>query len=243
MESVPPIVLSHLFIRKLCAFAGYTFLVYDYFLTLSLEVAYIWNAPRTVIKVLFLVNRYWNLIGQGFIILEETGYLSHGSYRFCVAFQLYLPFFVIFSGESIRLMVLMRACAILGCKRSIAVVWNILYVFYAMAVLGVVFYFFTHGGPMHFEYLNETGVCILPAPPNLWTILLITIVLDSFILVLIGYSLRRMTRGSRGIHPSRLIRLLIRDAILFYIATLFNSLFCIVCWTTFSLVSIAPFDR
>lgn len=78
-------------------------------------------------------------------------------------------------------MVLMRACAILGCKRSIAVTWNILYVFYTMVILGVVFYFFTHGGreclhfgnvsiyhgflpAMQFYYLDETGVCILPAP-------------------------------------------------------------------------------
>lgn len=53
-------------------------------------------------------------------MLEETGYLSHNSERvclliftsalpvelnhhqFCAAFQLFIPFFVIFSGESIR---------------------------------------------------------------------------------------------------------------------------------------------
>ena len=37
------------------------------------------------------------------------------------------------------------------------------------------------------------------------------LVLDSFVLVLVGYSLRRIISGSRDVHPSRLIRLLIRD--------------------------------
>ncbi|KAF8448859.1 hypothetical protein L210DRAFT_2630647 [Boletus edulis BED1] len=231
--SVPSDVLGHLVTRKLVAFAGYTFLVYDYLLTLSLEVTYMWNTPWTVVKTLFLMNRYWNLIGQTFIMLEETGYLVHNSTQFCTAFELFLPFFVICSGESIRLLVAMRACAILGCKRSVAMTWYILYILYAIAVLGVVLYFFTHAGPLHFEYLDETGICITPAPLKLWTILFITLVLDSFLLVLVFYSLYRMTKVSRAVYCSRLIRLLARDAFLFYIATLFNSLFCILSWTLF----------
>ncbi|KAI9464668.1 hypothetical protein HD554DRAFT_1244913 [Boletus coccyginus] len=211
--SIPSTVLSQVFIRKLCAFAGYSFLVYDYLLTFSLEVAYIWDDPWSIVKILFLVNRYGSLIGQTFVMLEETGYVSHNSKRFCSAFELFVPFFVILTGESIRLLVVMRACAIFGCKRHVVLVWNILYVLYAMVVLGVTAYLFNHAA-------------------NIWPILFITLALDSFILVIVYYSVN--TKVSRDIHRSRLFRLLSRDALFFYIATLFNSLLCIVCWTVFS---------
>ncbi|KAN0088198.1 hypothetical protein V8E55_005255 [Tylopilus felleus] len=162
--SIPSTVLDQVFIRKLSVFAGYTFLLYDYLLTLGLEVEFIWDAPWTTVKTLFLFNRYLTLIGQTFIMLEETGYLSHNSERFCAAFQLFIPFFVIFSGESIRLLVAMRACAILGCKRIVSVIWNILYVLYSFVILGVALWFWNHAGPLHFQYLSETGICITPAP-------------------------------------------------------------------------------
>ena len=83
------------------------------------QAAYIWDNPWTVVKILFTVNRYGNLIGQTFIILEETGYLSRGSQRvclfvflrhllsfiahqFCTAYELFISSFVILTGESIR---------------------------------------------------------------------------------------------------------------------------------------------
>lgn len=44
---------------------------------------YIWKAPSTAVKIGFLVNRYGNVIGQTFIMLEETGYLSQGSEEVC----------------------------------------------------------------------------------------------------------------------------------------------------------------
>ena len=70
-------------------------------------------------KTGFLVNRYGNVIGQTFVMLEETGYLSQGSeevcgvftlresqssviYQFCMFFRLYCTLFMLFSAESIR---------------------------------------------------------------------------------------------------------------------------------------------
>lgn len=51
-----------------------------------LQVEYIWNRPWTIVKVMFLVNRYGNLIGQTSIRLEEAGLLSHGSQMVCCSF-------------------------------------------------------------------------------------------------------------------------------------------------------------
>lgn len=40
----------------------------------------------------------------------------------------------------------MRACAILGCKRIVSVIWNILYVLYSFVILGVALWFWNHAG-------------------------------------------------------------------------------------------------
>jgi hypothetical protein len=45
---------------------------------------YIWNAPWTLVKVMFLINRYGNLLGQTFVLLEEAGLLTNNSQEVCV---------------------------------------------------------------------------------------------------------------------------------------------------------------
>ncbi|KAH0836796.1 hypothetical protein J3R83DRAFT_8560 [Lanmaoa asiatica] len=212
-----PVFLDQMFTRKLFAFAGNTVLVYDYLLTLSLEVAYIWNAPWTVVKVLFLINRYGNLIGQTFIMLEETGYLSQNSQEvylscFCVtcraqsyisfvrAFQLYCTSFSVLSGESIRL------------------------------ILGVSLYWVKNLGLLQSKYLTVNGVCFSPTPSNAWRLWLLPLFFDGLMLAIVCGSLYRLSRWSPGCRPSRLVSLLARDAFLFYFAALFNVVFFIVCW-------------
>ncbi|KAF9232839.1 hypothetical protein BU15DRAFT_67118 [Melanogaster broomeanus] len=103
--SVPSEFLNALFIRKSLFFAGHSLLVYDYLLTFSRErfkVEYVWGAPWTVVKAIFLLNRYGNLIGQSVVALEETGILSHGAEKFCVGFGLFVAAFMIFSTETIH---------------------------------------------------------------------------------------------------------------------------------------------
>ena len=51
-----------------------------------LQISYIWDAPWTVVKVMFLINRYGNLIGQTFIRLEEAGILANNSRSVCCSF-------------------------------------------------------------------------------------------------------------------------------------------------------------
>ncbi|KAG9313156.1 hypothetical protein JVU11DRAFT_6606 [Chiua virens] len=232
--SVPPVFLSHLLIRKSVAFAGNTLLLYDYFLTLPLEVSYIWKSPWSLVKVLFLVNRYGNLVGQTVVMLEETGFLSHGLQQFCGAFQLYSAILAILSGESIRFLVVLRACAILRIKRSIAVLLNALYVIYGIGMLVMANYLKKNIHPLPFMYLNETGICYSPIPPNSWITMAIVLILDTFIFSIVCFRLSKMLWDSRRAPPSQLIRLLARDALLFYIAAVFNAVFTIVCWTVYS---------
>lgn len=44
------------------------------------QVEYIWQAPWTLVKAGFLLNRYGNLVGQTVITLQELGFISQGSH-------------------------------------------------------------------------------------------------------------------------------------------------------------------
>ena len=179
---------------------------------------HIWNAPWTFVKSLFLINRYGNLIGQTFVMLEETGYLSHGSrhvylpaflshrssslaHQFCIVFRIFCQLFSIFSGESIRgeyvtpplkvhfcqrniVFVVMRTCAILGCRPRVTLMVNTLYIVYGLTIIVVsASLLLSHAdgecdvlsreiilidqnflAVMQFEYLDEVGICIMPIP-------------------------------------------------------------------------------
>lgn len=51
-------VLEHVAITRYVSGAGLVVLLYDHLLTLDDEVRYVWSAPTTLAKVLFLVLRY-----------------------------------------------------------------------------------------------------------------------------------------------------------------------------------------
>ncbi|KAF9237053.1 hypothetical protein BU15DRAFT_63435 [Melanogaster broomeanus] len=229
--SVPSEFLNSLFIRKSLFLAGNSLLVHDYLLTFSREVRtsltlsrmlskrkrfkveYVWEAPWTIIKATFLLNRYGNLIGQSVIALEEMGVLSHGSQKsmiqFCATFNLVAGVVVILSTELIHILVLMRAWAIWGCTYRVAVWLILLYVLYILVVIGMTTYTATTADFVEFQYLDETGVCIAPLPPQAWVVYAVTLLLDTGMFATVMYSLRKFSRHSRHLYPSPLLHLLL----------------------------------
>ncbi|KAG1812828.1 uncharacterized protein BJ212DRAFT_1276159, partial [Suillus subaureus] len=115
--------------------AGHTLLVYDYLLTFRDEFVYIWDAPWTIVKALFLFNRYGNLIGQTVIRLEEAGLLAHSSQKFCQGFAVFTTCFMFLSTESIHILVLVRAWAIWGTRKRVTNILAWSYVGYVVTML------------------------------------------------------------------------------------------------------------
>ncbi|KAG1805536.1 uncharacterized protein BJ212DRAFT_1303995 [Suillus subaureus] len=143
-----PEFMQDVWVRKMFCTTGHTLLVYDYFLTLKDEVCYIWNRPWTIVKVMFLINRYGNLIGQTFIRLEEAGLLSHGS-------------------QVSRFIFLLSNCSHayvghLGTQKRVAkiLIWS--YAFYILVLTGTAMYGATI--PIQFAQLDVTHICIGTAP-------------------------------------------------------------------------------
>ncbi|KAG8735970.1 hypothetical protein FRC10_009945 [Ceratobasidium sp. 414] len=62
---------------------GYTALIYDYFLTVADEIRYVWKAEKTLVTVLFLVNRYVTFVVLAVDMYDKGGTVSYISDRFC----------------------------------------------------------------------------------------------------------------------------------------------------------------
>lgn len=51
-------------------------LLYDYALTLSLEVDLVWRAPWNLLKLFYIVQRYLPFFDTAFLVLHRTSFIS-----------------------------------------------------------------------------------------------------------------------------------------------------------------------
>ncbi|KAG2144275.1 hypothetical protein DEU56DRAFT_237172 [Suillus clintonianus] len=230
--SLSPQFVEALWVRKSFSAAGHTLLVYDYFLTLQDEILYIWHAPWTVVKVLFLLNRYGNLIGQTYIRLEEAGLLAHSSMAFCQSFTYFTTCFVFLSTESIHILVLMRAWAIWGTPKRVSTILIWSYVSYVLILIATSLH---RINTIHlsFPHLNVTQICVGSFPKYVWLMYFGSLILDTVLFVLTMRSLRRYSREFQQLYPSNLLHMLFRDAIMLFLTSVFNNALIIASLTAY----------
>ncbi|KAG2031664.1 hypothetical protein BDR03DRAFT_92205 [Suillus americanus] len=230
--SLSPQFMENLWVRKSFSAAGHTLLVYDYLLTFRDEFIYIWDAPWTTVKVLFLLNRYGNLIGQTVIRLEEAGLLAHDSQKFCQGFATFTTCFMLLSTESIHILVLVRAWAIWGTRKRVMNILAWSYVCYVVTMLASSTYS-VQAGNIHYLFLDVIQVCVTTMPKYMWLIYFGSFILDVALFVLTMRSLRIHSREFRQLYPSGLLHVLFRDAIIFFTASMFCNALAIASWTAF----------
>lgn len=224
--------MEDVWVRRSFSAAGHTLLVYDYLLTFSEEFVYIWKSPWTAIKIMFLLSRYGNLIGQTVIRLEEAGLLAHDSQKFCQGFAIFSTCFMLVSVESIHILVLLRAWAIWGTRRRVTNIFAWSYVVYIVVLMASsVWGLYT--GNIHFQFLRVAQVCVATGPKYVWLIYFASFILDTITFVLTMRSLRKYSREFQQLYPSSLLHVLIRDATLFFIASMFSNALTIISWTAF----------
>ncbi|KIJ21038.1 hypothetical protein PAXINDRAFT_95988, partial [Paxillus involutus ATCC 200175] len=232
--SVPQSFLQDLWIRKSVGLAGFSCLVYDYILTFDEEVKFIWKAPWSITKVTFFVNRYGNLLGQTFIQVVETGWIVHDSQDLCQRFNLFISIFMTLGAESIHILVLLRAWAIWGCQRRVATILISAYCVYLLLILTIVAISTKSQSFYQFQYLNLIGICVEVIPPYIWLLCGASLLLDTSVFWLTMRSLRRHSQECQHLYPSGLVHLLVRDAVTFYVVSIFYELFTMVTWTVYA---------
>lgn len=229
-----PEFFHYIWVRKTLSTAGHTVLIYDYSLTFHDEVWYIWSAPWTIVKVMFLLNRYANLAGQTVIWLEEAGILAHDSQLFCQRFAMITTYFMILSSESIHILVLIRAWAIWGTSRSVTNILVGSYATYVLILLALASYGANHDSGEEFQHLDLAKICASAIPKYMWLCYVGSFILDVVTFVLTARSLRRYSREFQYLYPSDLLRLLVRDAAMFFLFSMFNNATIVASWTVYS---------
>ncbi|OAX31930.1 hypothetical protein K503DRAFT_777168, partial [Rhizopogon vinicolor AM-OR11-026] len=187
-------------------------------------ISYIWNSPWTVVKVLFLVNRYGNLVGQTYIRLEEAGLLANRSLSFCLSFALLSSYFMILSSASIHILVLVRASAIWGSRKRVTQILIMGYMGYVLILIGGTTYGITIR--VNFKHLDLVNVCVGAMPTSF--------VLDTLVFILTLRTLRKYSREFQYLYPSGLLHILVRDAMMFFVVSIFSDTLTIVSWTAYA---------
>ncbi|KAH7919258.1 hypothetical protein BV22DRAFT_1133965 [Leucogyrophana mollusca] len=234
--SISPVLFAEsLWIRKCFIASSRGFLFYDYFLTLDDEIQYIWNAPWGVVKITYLLNRYGSILGNVVIGLEEFEIVGHGLPTFCSSFRLFSTVFAVLAVESIHILVLMRAWAIWGCQRTVAVWLGVLYGIYVVFLI-VIFNLGLGKKP----YVQGQDVMVSDNLTNqmvfedyIWLAYVASFVLDTAMFIITMRSLYTYSRIRRQLYPSHLLRSLYGDAIAFFIASIFSDTFTVVAFIAF----------
>lgn len=209
--------------------SGYTLLVWDFLLTFEDELRYIWPTRWSIVKIIFLANRYGNLIGLGIVNAQQTGLFRSSSRSFCFDYTLISTILFFLSYTSIPILVLLRAWALLRHRRKIAYTLIALFIFNVTVSLSILAYGLVLSGYDAFIMTNIIGTCINFVPSWAWVIWLPGIVLESGVFALTVVSLQQYSQGS----ISPLIRTLYRDGITFFAASLFSSVFNIAIWVRY----------
>lgn len=225
--------MEGLWVRKSFSTVGHTLLVYDYLLTFGDEFVYIWDAPWTVVKVLFLLNRYGNLIGQTAVRLEEAGLLAQNSQKFCQRFAIFTTCFMFISTESIHILVLVRAWAIWGTRKRVTNILTWSYVGYVIMLLSGSAHTL-QSADIQYLFVDVIHVCVTTMPKYVWLVYVGSFILDTVLFVLTMRSLWIYSREFEHLYPSSLLHVLIRDAIIFFIISLFSNVLTIASWTAFN---------
>lgn len=224
---ITPALIYDVWLQRAAVVAGYALLVHDYFLTLSVEVEYIWGAPWTPVKSIYLANRYFALLGQTVICMQTTGFVVTVTGG-CEFYAIFLGVYMFVSFETAHVLVFLRAWVIGGGNRRI--LWSLVAVYITSLVSLAVAV--TKGEDFsNFKPTVRSG-CYRPVPDHAWLFFLASLVVDSLLFCMTMSGLRSYRKSFRN-DSLQLIQVLMRGATAFYVV---NACYCvlgIVSWTRY----------
>ncbi|RPD66806.1 hypothetical protein L227DRAFT_569020 [Lentinus tigrinus ALCF2SS1-6] len=223
---------NDLFIARAFGLAGYVLLIYELVDAIPDEVQYIWPTRWSIVKAIYLGNRYGNLVSMAVSNLQLLGLWRSNARPFCFQISLALSLTQFASFASIHILVLLRAWATWG--RHVKILALLVAMFFAYAVVSITF--ITYGvitvGYDAYPLANVTGTCVgyLPDPLVAWIIWLPSLLLEAAIFTLTMVSIRHYQLRIHLVRNSSIIRIIVRDGVLYFVVTLFCSLFNIFVW-------------
>ncbi|KAI9570610.1 hypothetical protein HD554DRAFT_358052 [Boletus coccyginus] len=210
------------------SYSSYTLLVWDYLLTLDDEITYIWDSPPSVMKYLFIGNRYMTLLVQPVYLSQVAGILLFDSSATCLAFSWGMGLAQFGSDSAVHIQVLLRVWILYGRTRTITVALIAAFTLYICASMTLLAYII--------DNLNSTsaGTCVGELAPFSWLIWFMGFLLEMCLFGMTIFMFRRQKSTAEFSRISRLLRSLYRHAIIFFMANTFCNTLNIIAWTVFA---------
>ncbi|KAN0093150.1 hypothetical protein V8E55_003934 [Tylopilus felleus] len=223
-------LLQDAFVLRGVTYGSCALLVWDYFLTLDDEVmTYIWRSPRSIVKYLFIGNRYINLFTQPFSLAQIAGTLPLDSTAACLAFSWAFALSEQWSYGSVHLLVLLRVWVLYERTLGITIALLVAFILYLGASIAILVYILSG---MHYDstVYGLSKACWGGLPPLSWLTWIVGCVLEVCLFALTVFTLWRHfpSKSSRIPH---LVRGLYIHAVIFLLANILGNVLNIVAWT------------
>ncbi|KII94591.1 hypothetical protein PLICRDRAFT_184677 [Plicaturopsis crispa FD-325 SS-3] len=210
-------------INRALGWVSFSAIVYEYFLTLEDEVKYIWPSRWTSVKIIFLLTRYGNIGLISIGVAEQAHMFAHKSDRFCANFGLVLGILVFISFGLMHVLVVIKAWAVWRRNRGVALALVALLVCYAALITAF----------LSVRPSIAKGVCASNIYQPMWLIWFGSLLLECIVFALTCWSIRR-NLGANA-HWCPLVRIIVRDGLLYFVLTASINIINIAMWSTSAL--------
>ncbi|RDX53728.1 hypothetical protein OH76DRAFT_1144380 [Lentinus brumalis] len=221
-----------LFLARAFGLAGYIILIYECLDAIPDEVQYIWPTRWSIVKAIYLGNRYGNLVSLAISNLQLLGVWRSSARPFCYQVSLALSLLQFASFASIHILVLLRAWATWGRHVKILGLLTGMFIVYAAVSITFITYGVISVGYDAYPLAHVVGACIgyLPQPTVAWILWLPSLLLEGAIFVLTMVSIRHFRLQVHLARNSSIIHVILRDGVVYFVVTLLCSLFNILVW-------------
>ncbi|KAI0832806.1 hypothetical protein BC628DRAFT_1415050 [Trametes gibbosa] len=240
--------IQDLFVVRSVSLAGYVILFYECLVTFPDEVRYIWPTRWSLVKIIYLLNRYGNVILLGLAEAQLMGIWWNPSPYFCFRSTLLFSFVQFVSFALIHVLVLLRAWATWGRQRRMLTILGSLFIVYASVSIAMLIYGVIEAGEGAYPLAAVTRSCIGLFPPYAWVLWIprqvrylcelrtstyrcvISLVLECATFILTMTSIRQFNLHRNFFAQSTIVRVICRDGVAYFLVTLFSNTFNIVVW-------------
>ncbi|KAI0375966.1 hypothetical protein BV20DRAFT_960051 [Pilatotrama ljubarskyi] len=222
--------IEDLYFARALNLAGYVILVYECLVTFPDEVQYIWPTRWSIVKVIYLFNRYGNIAFLALADLQLLGIWWDSSPSFCFDVTLVMSFVQLLSFALIHILVLLRAWATWGRQKRMLTVLGTLFGVYACVCIAMLIYGLMDGGEDAFPLSSITKTCISILPPHAWILWVPSLILECATFVLTMVSIRQFNVHRHFREHSTIVQVICRDGVIYFLVTLFSNSFNILVW-------------
>ncbi|KAI0355316.1 hypothetical protein OH77DRAFT_1479766 [Trametes cingulata] len=222
--------IQDLYFARALNLAGYTILLYECILTFPDEVQYIWPTRWSMVKIIYMFNRYGNITFVALADLQLLGVWWDSSPAFCFDVTLVMSFVQLLSFALIHILVLLRAWATWGRQKRMLTVLGALFGVYACVSIAMLVYGLIDGGEDAFPFSSITKTCISTLPPHAWILWVPSLILECATFALTMASIRQFNVHRHFREHSTIVQVICRDGVAYFFIALFSSSFNILVW-------------